>query len=97
MGCCVPIDRGGQNIITSNPKIDYSSNTIKIEVSKKPSDSLTPDQNENSNKIQNNENIKNQPITTNINNINININKITKGGDIISSGTFRENNIEQTK
>ena len=97
MGCCVPIDRGGQNIIKSNPKIDYSSNTIKIEVSKKPSDSLTPDQNENSNKIQNNENIKNQPITTNINNINININKITKGGDIISSGTFRENNIEQTK
>ena len=96
MGCCVPIDKG-QKIFESNiKKIDYSSN-IKINQNGSVSHFLTPEQKENNNKISSNENIQNHPFTTNINNINININKITKTSDIKSNETLRENNIEQTK
>ena len=88
MGCCVPNDRG-QNLIISNiPKNGSSTNIIKYNTTNKK---------DNENKLKDNENLQNLPITTNINNINININKITKAQDLQSQGTFAENHIEQTK
>ena len=57
----------------------------------------TTNKKDNENIIKDNENLPNHPITTNINNINININKITKAQDLQSQGTFAENHIEQTK
>ena len=96
MGCCVPMDKG-QNLIVSNIKDkDYTPN-INIYGSRAVSNFLNQDQKENKKNLPNNENIQNHPFTTNYNNINININKITKSADLKSSGTFRENNIEQTK
>ena len=96
MGCCVPMDKG-QNLIVSNIKDkDYTPN-INIYGSRAVSNFLNQDQKENEKNLPNNENIQNHPFTTNYNNINININKITKSADLKSSGTFRENNIEQTK
>ena len=96
MGCCVPMDKG-QNLIVSNIKDkDYTPN-INIYGSRAVSNFLKIDQKENKKNLPNNENIQNHPFTTNYNNINININKITKSADLKSSGTFRENNIEQTK
>ena len=96
MGCCVPYDKGNNLIISNIPNNDYSSN-INIYGSRQVSNFLNPDKKENENNLPNNENIQNHPFTTNYNNINININKITKSADLKSSETFRENNIEQTK
>ena len=88
MGCCVASDRG-QNLIISNiPNKGSSTNIIKYN---------TINKKDNENMIKDNENLQNLPITTNINNINININKITKAPDLQSQGTFAENHIEQTK
>ena len=88
MGCCITNNRG-QNLITSNiPKKDLSTNIIKYDVN---------DKKDNENNIKDHQNIQNLPITTNINNINININKITKAQDLQSQGTYAENHIEQTK
>ena len=96
MGCCVPMDKGQNLIVTNIKNKDYTPN-INIYGSRAVSNFLNQDQKENEKNLPNNENIQNHPFTTNYNNINININKITKSADLKSSGTFRENNIEQTK
>ena len=96
MGCCAPIDNGQNIIISKIPQKDFSSN-IKVISNRPLSNFLNVEQKDNENKINNNENIQTHPFTTNINNINININKITKAPDIKSSETVRENHIEQTK
>ena len=93
MGCCLPHNRE-QNLIISN----FSNTGKKPNTNIYPfSNFLTADKKENIDKINNDDNIQTHPFTTNINHINININKITKTSDIKSSETLREKHIEQTK
>ena len=100
MGCCLPSNRMGNNIIIPNiPKQDYSSNII-IRDDKNVSKYLNNNKKENESNINTNknENIQTQPITTNINNINININKITNKSDAKSTSTNKDyQNEDQTK
>ena len=86
MGCCVPINRE-DNIIKSNlnNNIDCPSTSVFINKNNdKYTNNEPKERNKNiNNMIESNNNdgntlklTKNQPITTNINNINININQI---------------------
>ena len=95
MGCCVPINRE-DNLIKSkiNNNLDYPSdmNVINHKMTDKFSNNEQKEPNKNINNIIDNNNegntlklTKNQPITTNINNINININQISKNPDIKSN------------
>ena len=102
MGCCIPINRE-DNLIKSkiNNNLDYPSNIniINQKNTDKFSNNEQNDPNINLNNIMDNKNnegntlklTKNQPITTNINNINKNINQISKNVDIKSN----ENEIEK--
>lgn len=85
MGYCIPYNKKDDLISSNIPNKEYTSKFVNN--SKKNDTSLN-----------NNENNypKNYPITTNINNINININKITQP-DIKSSETNREKNIKQAE
>ena len=85
MGYCIPYNKKDDLISSNIPNKEYTSKFVNN--SKKNDTSLN-----------NNENNypKNSPITTNINNINININKITQP-DIKSSETNREKNIKQAE
>ena len=96
MGCCVPINRE-DNFIKSNfnKNLDDPSiiNIIKQQNTDKFSNNEQKEYNQNINNNKDNNNnegntlkiTKNQPITTNINNINININQISKNSDIKSN------------
>ena len=98
MGCCIPNNRIKDKIITTNiPNKDIISN-YKTTDNKTTSNNLTLYKRENEPNFNKNENVQNLPMTTNINNINININKITNKSDLKSSSTNREyQNEQQTK
>ena len=98
MGCCLPNNRSDNLIVSSIPKNDLST-TYKI-FNDKNENNYSPNQrNENKNEVNNivlnnnnEENTNNlkldknkQPITTNINNINININQISKNSEVKQS------------
>ena len=82
------------NLITTKipENTNYNPN-IKKNIENKSSSNNN--QMENDKNTINKENIQGPPITTNINNINININ--TKRSDMRSSGTFRDKYIDQSK
>ncbi len=109
MGCCVPINRE-DNIIKSNlnNNIDCPSTSVFINKNNdKYTNNEPKERNKNiNNMIESNNNdgntlklTKNQPITTNINNINININQISKNSEIKSneneSDKIKEKNTPQ--
>ena len=98
MGCCIPNNRIKDKIITTYipPQDIISSN--KATDNRMTTNNLTTYKKENEPNINKNENVQNLPITTNINNINININKITNKSDLKSSSTNKEyQNEKQSK
>ena len=93
MGGCAVCNRENNLITTKIPEnTSYNPNIKKNNENKSSSNN---NQMENDKNTINKENIQGPPITTNINNINININ--TKRSDMRSSGTFRDKYIDQSK
>ena len=97
MGCCLPNNRTNA-LIKSNINKNEISSSPKIYTDKNEDKSLKNENNNNEKNNDDEENVKNlkltknQPITTNINNINININPISKNSDIKSNN---ENELEK--
>ena len=78
MGCCIPNSRSN-NVITSNISNNDFENTSKVFNTIRTYKDLKENNKEKDNDLSKIKN--NNPITTNINNINININQISKNSD----------------